>query len=65
MRTEAQQLIFNCAYLEDGSKSDSDNDRGPVFSTYSSSSVFDKLSPAKKGTYLLCPPEGALTQLSR
>ncbi|XP_035537041.1 DNA topoisomerase 2-beta isoform X2 [Morone saxatilis] len=31
----------------DGSKSDSD-DNGPVFSTYSSSSAFDKLSPAKK-----------------
>ncbi|XP_070777394.1 DNA topoisomerase 2-beta isoform X2 [Enoplosus armatus] len=32
----------------DGSKSDSDEDSGPVFSTYSSSSAFDKLSPAKK-----------------
>ncbi|XP_073319241.1 DNA topoisomerase 2-beta isoform X2 [Pagrus major] len=32
----------------DGSKSDSDDDNGPVFSTYSSSSAFDKLSPAKK-----------------
>ncbi|XP_023281225.1 DNA topoisomerase 2-beta [Seriola lalandi dorsalis] len=32
----------------DGSKSDSDDDNGPVFSTYSSSSAFDKASPAKK-----------------
>ncbi|XP_022047589.1 DNA topoisomerase 2-beta isoform X1 [Acanthochromis polyacanthus] len=32
----------------DGSKSDSDDDNGRVFSTYSSSSAFDKLSPAKK-----------------
>ncbi|KAK9526301.1 hypothetical protein VZT92_015009 [Zoarces viviparus] len=32
----------------DGSKSNSDDDVGPVFSTYSSSSAFDKLSPAKK-----------------
>ncbi|KAF1381245.1 hypothetical protein PFLUV_G00151610 [Perca fluviatilis] len=32
----------------DGSKSDSDDDIAPVFSTYSSSSAFDKLSPAKK-----------------
>ncbi|XP_059205625.1 DNA topoisomerase 2-beta isoform X1 [Centropristis striata] len=32
----------------DGSKSDSDDDIGPVFSTYSSSSAFDKVSPAKK-----------------
>ncbi|XP_007558502.1 DNA topoisomerase 2-beta isoform X3 [Poecilia formosa] len=32
----------------DGSKSDSDNDTGPKFSTYSSSSAFDKASPAKK-----------------
>ncbi|XP_028453802.1 DNA topoisomerase 2-beta isoform X2 [Perca flavescens] len=32
----------------DGSKSDSDEDIAPVFSTYSSSSAFDKLSPAKK-----------------
>ncbi|KAM3596331.1 uncharacterized protein V6R79_012674 [Siganus canaliculatus] len=31
----------------DGSKSDSDDDTGPVFSTYSSSSAFDKTSPAK------------------
>lgn len=32
----------------DGSKSDSDDDNGQVFSTYSSSSAFDKPSPAKK-----------------
>ncbi|XP_070702301.1 DNA topoisomerase 2-beta isoform X1 [Pempheris klunzingeri] len=32
----------------DGSKSDSDDGNGPVFSTYSSSSAFDKHSPAKK-----------------
>ncbi|XP_071355408.1 DNA topoisomerase 2-beta isoform X1 [Trachinotus anak] len=32
----------------DGSKSDSDDDNGPVFSTYSSSSAFDKVLPAKK-----------------
>ncbi|XP_042362205.1 DNA topoisomerase 2-beta isoform X1 [Plectropomus leopardus] len=32
----------------DGSKSDSDDDSGPVFSTYSSSSAFDKLSASKK-----------------
>ncbi|XP_014909707.1 DNA topoisomerase 2-beta isoform X3 [Poecilia latipinna] len=32
----------------DGSRSDSDNDTGPKFSTYSSSSAFDKASPAKK-----------------
>ncbi|XP_069033095.1 DNA topoisomerase 2-beta isoform X1 [Embiotoca jacksoni] len=32
----------------DGFKSDSEDDHGPVFSTYSSSSTFDKLSPAKK-----------------
>ncbi|XP_068560677.1 DNA topoisomerase 2-beta isoform X1 [Cebidichthys violaceus] len=32
----------------DGSKSNSDDDVGPRFSTYSSSSAFDKLSPAKK-----------------
>ncbi|RVE66661.1 hypothetical protein OJAV_G00109910 [Oryzias javanicus] len=32
----------------DGSKSDSDDDNGPVFNTYSSSSVFDKLSQSKK-----------------
>ncbi|KAM4549593.1 DNA topoisomerase 2-beta [Fundulus diaphanus] len=32
----------------DGSRSDSDDDTGPKFSTYSSSSVFDKVSPAKK-----------------
>ncbi|XP_018556739.1 DNA topoisomerase 2-beta isoform X2 [Lates calcarifer] len=32
----------------DGSKSDSDDDNGPVFSTYSSSSAFDKLLPVKK-----------------
>ncbi|XP_041811415.1 DNA topoisomerase 2-beta isoform X1 [Chelmon rostratus] len=32
----------------DGSKSDSDEDNSRVFSTYSSSSAFDKLSPAKK-----------------
>ncbi|KAK9526135.1 hypothetical protein VZT92_014850, partial [Zoarces viviparus] len=32
----------------DGSKSNSDDDVGPVFSSYSSSSAFDKLSPAKK-----------------
>ncbi|XP_037651139.1 DNA topoisomerase 2-beta isoform X2 [Sebastes umbrosus] len=32
----------------DGSKSDSDDGVGRVFSTYSSSSAFDKLSPAKK-----------------
>ncbi|XP_072226681.1 DNA topoisomerase 2-beta isoform X2 [Leuresthes tenuis] len=32
----------------DGSKSDSDDDNNPVFSTYSSSSAFDKPSPAKK-----------------
>ncbi|KAM4539531.1 DNA topoisomerase 2-beta isoform 1-T1 [Odontesthes bonariensis] len=32
----------------DGSKSDSDDDNTPVFSTYSSSSAFDKPSPAKK-----------------
>ncbi|XP_035490607.1 DNA topoisomerase 2-beta isoform X1 [Scophthalmus maximus] len=32
----------------DASKSDSDDDRGPVFSTYSSSSAFDKLLPPKK-----------------
>ncbi|KAM9838362.1 DNA topoisomerase 2-beta isoform 2-T2 [Aulostomus maculatus] len=32
----------------DASKSESDDDNGPVFSTYSSSSAFDKLSPAKK-----------------
>ncbi|XP_031134399.2 DNA topoisomerase 2-beta [Sander lucioperca] len=32
----------------DGSKSDSDDNIAPVFSTYSSSSAFDKLSPAKK-----------------
>ncbi len=30
-------------------KSDSDDDTGPVFSSYSSSSAFDK-PPAKKGT---------------
>lgn len=30
-------------------KSDSDDDRGPVFSSYSSSSAFEK-PPAKKGT---------------
>ncbi|MEQ2294819.1 hypothetical protein AMECASPLE_007733 [Ameca splendens] len=33
----------------DGSRSDSDEDTGPKFSTYSSSSAFDKVSPAKKG----------------
>ncbi|XP_029370164.1 DNA topoisomerase 2-beta isoform X1 [Echeneis naucrates] len=32
----------------DGSKFDSEDDSGPVFSTYSSSSAFDKASPAKK-----------------
>ncbi|CAK6970091.1 DNA topoisomerase 2-beta [Scomber scombrus] len=32
----------------DGSKSDSEDDNGPAFSTYSSSSAFDKVSPAKK-----------------
>uniref|UniRef100_A0A1A8U146 DNA topoisomerase 2 n=1 Tax=Nothobranchius furzeri TaxID=105023 RepID=A0A1A8U146_NOTFU len=32
----------------DGSKSESDDDNGPTFSTYSSSSAFDKLLPAKK-----------------
>ncbi|XP_058475519.1 DNA topoisomerase 2-beta isoform X1 [Solea solea] len=32
----------------DGSKSDSDNDNGPMFSTYSSSSAFDKLLSSKK-----------------
>ncbi|XP_032436148.1 DNA topoisomerase 2-beta isoform X1 [Xiphophorus hellerii] len=32
----------------DGSRSDSNNDTGPKFSTYSSSSAFDKASPAKK-----------------
>ncbi|XP_028251813.1 DNA topoisomerase 2-beta [Parambassis ranga] len=32
----------------DAFKSDSDNDNGPVFSAFSSSSAFDKLSPAKK-----------------
>nr|XP_020476493.1 DNA topoisomerase 2-beta isoform X2 [Monopterus albus] len=32
----------------DGSRSDSDNDNSPVFSTYSSSSAFGKLSPSKK-----------------
>ncbi|XP_030002971.1 DNA topoisomerase 2-beta isoform X2 [Sphaeramia orbicularis] len=32
----------------DGSRSDSDDDSRPVFSTYSSSSAFDKLSSAKK-----------------
>lgn len=32
----------------DGSRSDSDNDHRPVFSTYSSSSIFDKVAPAKK-----------------
>ncbi|XP_031604241.1 DNA topoisomerase 2-beta isoform X2 [Oreochromis aureus] len=32
----------------DEAKSDSDNDNSPVFSTYSSSSAFDKASPAKK-----------------
>nr|XP_019946171.1 PREDICTED: DNA topoisomerase 2-beta isoform X1 [Paralichthys olivaceus] len=32
----------------DGSKSDSDDDNGPVFSTYSSSSAFDKILPSKK-----------------
>lgn len=30
-------------------KSDSDDDRGPVFSSFSNSSVFEK-PPAKKGT---------------
>lgn len=52
-----------CVCLVDGSKSDSDDESGPVFSTYSSSSAFDKLSAAKKGRDSLCPPEGALTQL--
>lgn len=32
----------------DGFKSDSDDDNGPVFSTYSSSSAFEKLPSAKK-----------------
>ncbi|XP_026206015.1 DNA topoisomerase 2-beta isoform X2 [Anabas testudineus] len=32
----------------DGSKSDSDDDSGHMFSTYSSSSAFDKISPSKK-----------------
>ncbi|XP_071763633.1 DNA topoisomerase 2-beta isoform X1 [Centroberyx gerrardi] len=32
----------------DGSKSDSDDDNSPVFSSFSSSSAFDKPSPAKK-----------------
>lgn len=48
-------------FIADGSKSDSDDDSGPVFSTYSSSSVFDKLSTTKKGRDWLRPPEGALT----
>lgn len=47
--------------LVDGSKSDSDEDRG-IFSTYSSSSAFDKLSSAKKGSDSLRSPEGALMQ---
>ncbi|XP_053303052.1 DNA topoisomerase 2-beta isoform X2 [Pleuronectes platessa] len=34
----------------DRSKSDSEDDNGPVFSTYSSSSAFDKLLPSKKAT---------------
>ncbi|XP_051992577.1 DNA topoisomerase 2-beta isoform X2 [Xyrauchen texanus] len=33
---------------DDDVKSDSDDDRGPVFSSYSSSSAFEKPSPAKK-----------------
>ncbi|KAL2079872.1 hypothetical protein ACEWY4_023665 [Coilia grayii] len=32
----------------DGGKSESDEDNGPVFSSYSSSSAFDKPAPAKK-----------------
>ncbi|GAA6071741.1 DNA topoisomerase 2-beta isoform X1, partial [Tachysurus ichikawai] len=39
---------FDCIYCVTEVKSDSDDDRGAAFSSYSSSSAFDKPSPAKK-----------------
>ncbi|CAN9504161.1 unnamed protein product [Ophioblennius macclurei] len=39
----------------DESKSDSDDNNGPAFSSYSSSSTFNKLSPAKKAKKLSDP----------
>lgn len=59
---EEQRECLSCVCFVDGSKSDSDDDRGPVFSTYSSSSAFDKLLPEKKGRDSRCPLEGALTK---
>lgn len=43
------RLWISCDCAADGSKSDSDGGSGRMFSTYSSSSLFDKPSPAKKG----------------
>lgn len=44
--------------VTDGSKSDSDDNGGPTFSTYSSSSAFEKLSPSKKGNVSVCATDG-------
>lgn len=51
-------LTLVVVWFVDASKSESDDDNGPVFSTYSSTSAFDKLSPAKKGDVSLYPPVG-------
>lgn len=48
---QTQQQLNAHVFVVDEAKSDSDNDNSPVF-TYSSSSAFDKASPAKKGQYV-------------
>jgi len=47
-RVNNEHVLIMFIYSSDG-KSDSDDDRGPVFSSISNSSVFEK-PPPKKGT---------------
>lgn len=54
-----QVVISSCVCVAEGSKSDSDDDTGRMFSTYSSSSAFDKISPSKKGNVSICAAVGA------
>lgn len=52
-----EQVVKSSCVCADGSKSDSDEDNGRMFSTYSSSSAFDKISPSKKGSVSVCAAE--------
>ncbi|XP_068431670.1 DNA topoisomerase 2-beta [Clinocottus analis] len=56
----SKSAFFEKSNDSDASKSDSDDDAaGPVFSTYSSSSAFDKLLAAKKGPVAAKKPSDA------